>query len=60
MSVSNTTKQVKEIRRKTRRNFSSEEKIHIVLGGLQWVDSSYSRLISSRSACASKAVTRQA
>ncbi len=31
MSVSNTTKRVKEIRRKTRRKFSSEEKIRIVL-----------------------------
>jgi hypothetical protein len=30
MSVSNTTKRVKEIRRKTRRKFSSEEKICIV------------------------------
>ena len=29
MSVSNTTKRVKEIRRKTRRKFSSEEKIRI-------------------------------
>jgi transposase len=35
MSVSNTTKRVKEIRRKTRRKFSSEEKIHIVLEGLR-------------------------
>mgnify|MGYP001819535742 CR=1 FL=1 len=33
MSVSNTTKRVKEIRRKTRRKFSSEEKIRIVLNG---------------------------
>ncbi len=32
MSMSNTTKRVKEIRRKTRRKFSSEEKIRIVLG----------------------------
>jgi len=32
--VSNTTKRVKEIRRKTRRKFSSEEKIRIVLEGL--------------------------
>ena len=31
MSMSNTTKRVKEIRRKTRRKFSSEEKIRIVL-----------------------------
>ena len=35
MSVSNTTKRIKEIRRKTRRKFSSEEKIRIVLGGLR-------------------------
>ena len=35
MSVSNTTKRVKEIRRKTRRKFSSEEKIRIVLDGLR-------------------------
>ncbi len=34
MSVSNTTKRVKEIRRKTRRKFSSEEKTRIVLEGL--------------------------
>ncbi len=33
MSMSNTTKRVKEIRRKTRRKFSSEEKIRIVLEG---------------------------
>ena len=31
MSMSNTTKRVKEIRRKTRRKFSSEEKIRIGL-----------------------------
>jgi len=31
MSVSNTTKRVKEIRRKTRRKFSSEEKTRIVM-----------------------------
>jgi hypothetical protein len=37
MSVSNTTKRVKEIRRKTRRKFSSEEKIRIVLGELRGV-----------------------
>jgi len=41
MSMSNTTKRVKEIRRKTRRKFSSKENIRIVLEGLQWVDSSY-------------------
>jgi len=35
MSVSNTTKRVKEIRRKTRRKFSSEEKIRMVLEGLR-------------------------
>lgn len=35
MSVSNTTKRVKEIRRKTRRKFSSEEKFRIVLEGLR-------------------------
>ena len=35
MSVANTTKRVKEIRRKTRRKFSSEEKIRIELDGLQ-------------------------
>jgi transposase len=35
MSVSNTTKRVKEIRRNTRRKFSSEEKIRIVLEGLR-------------------------
>ena len=35
MSVSNTTKRVKEIRRKTRRKFSAEEKIRIVLEGLR-------------------------
>jgi transposase-like protein len=35
MSVSNTTKRIKEIRRKTRRKFSSEEKIRMVLDGLR-------------------------
>lgn len=35
MSMSNTEKQVKDIRRKTRRKFSSEEKIRIVLDGLR-------------------------
>ena len=35
MSVSNTEKRVKEIRRKTRRKFSAEEKIRIVLDGLR-------------------------
>jgi transposase len=33
MSMSNTEKHVKDIRRKTRRKFSSEEKIRIVLDG---------------------------
>ncbi len=37
MSVSNTTKRIKEFRRKTRRKFSSEEKIRIVLEGLRGV-----------------------
>jgi transposase len=35
MSMSNTEKQIKEIRRNTRRKFSSEEKIRIVLDGLR-------------------------
>jgi transposase len=35
MSMSNTTKRVKDIRRKTRRKFSAEEKIRIVLDGLR-------------------------
>ena len=35
MSLSNTEKPVKDIRRKTRRKFSSEEKIRIVLDGLR-------------------------
>lgn len=35
MSISNTEKRVKNIRRKTRRKFSSEEKIGIVLDGLR-------------------------
>ena len=35
MSLSNTEKQVKDIRRKTRRKFSSEEKIRMVLDGLR-------------------------
>ena len=35
MSMSNTTKRVKEIRRKTRRKLSAEEKIRIVLDGLR-------------------------
>ena len=39
MSMSNTTKQVKEIRRNTRRKFSSEEKIRIVLVGLRGEES---------------------
>jgi transposase len=35
MSMSNTEKHVKDIRRKTRSKFSSEEKIRIVLDGLR-------------------------
>ena len=35
MSMSNTEKAVKDIRRKTRRKFSTEEKIRIVLDGLR-------------------------
>ena len=35
MSLSNTEKHVKDIRRKPRRKFSSEEKIRIVLDGLR-------------------------
>ena len=35
MSLSNIEKHVKDIRRKTRRKFSSEEKIRIVLDGLR-------------------------
>ena len=35
MGLSNTEKHVKDIRRKTRRKFSSEEKIRIVLDGLR-------------------------
>jgi len=35
MSMSNTEKHVKDIRRNTRRKFSSEEKIRIVLDGLR-------------------------
>ena len=35
MSMSNTEKTVKDIRRKTRRKFSSEEKIRVVLEGLR-------------------------
>ena len=34
MSMSNTEKNVKDIRRNTRRKFSTEEKIRIVLDGL--------------------------
>ncbi|NQX87858.1 MAG: transposase [Halioglobus sp.] len=34
MSMSNTEKTVKDVRRKTRRKFSTEEKIRIVLDGL--------------------------
>ncbi len=35
MSMSNTEKTVKDIRRKTRRKFSSEEKIRVVLDGVR-------------------------
>ena len=35
MSMSNTEKTVKDIRRKTRRKFSTEEKIRIILDGLR-------------------------
>ena len=35
MSMSNTKKTVKDIRRNTRRKFSTEEKIRIVLDGLR-------------------------
>jgi len=35
MSMSNTEKHIKEIRRNTRRKFSAEEKIRIVLDGLK-------------------------
>ncbi len=35
MNMSNTTKRAREIHRKTRRKFSSEEKIRIVLDGLR-------------------------
>ena len=41
MSMSNTEKQIKDIRRKVRRKFSSDEKIKIVLDGLrgEWISS---------------------
>ena len=35
MSMSNTEKHVKDIRRKTRQKFSSEEKTHILLDGIR-------------------------
>ena len=35
MNMSNTEKTVKDIRRKTRRKFSTEEKIRIILDGLR-------------------------
>ena len=35
MTISNTEKAVKDIRRNTRRKFSTEEKIRIVLDGLR-------------------------
>ena len=50
MSLSNTEKHVKDIRRKTRRKFSSEEKIRIVLDG--WAVS-----IQSLNYAAGKALT---
>jgi transposase len=37
--MSNTEKHVKDIRRKTRRKFSSEEKIRVILDGLRGEDS---------------------
>jgi len=48
MSMSNTTKRVKEIHRKTRRKFSSVEKIRIVLVGLRG-ESSIAELARTRS-----------
>ena len=39
MSMSNTEKAVKDIRRNTRRKYSTEEKIRIVLDGLRGEDS---------------------
>jgi hypothetical protein len=48
MSVSNTTKRVKEIRRKTRRKFSSEEKIRIVLEVLRILHREYVGAFSFR------------
>ena len=39
MSMSNTEKHVKDIRRKPRRKFSSEEKIRVILDGLRGEDS---------------------
>ena len=42
MSMSNTEKTVKDIRRNTRRKFSTEEKIRIVLDGLRGVSSACS------------------
>ena len=50
MSMSNTTKRVKEIRRNARRKFSSEEKIRIVLDGLRG-ESSIAELCSSGKDC---------
>ena len=45
MSMSNTEKKVKDIRRNTRRKFSTEEKIRIVLDGLRG-ESSVAELIA--------------
>ena len=42
---------IKEIKRKTRRKFSSEEKIHIVIEGLKGEDN-----LSKRRYCASTAL----
>ena len=47
MSMSNTEKKVKDIRRNTRRKFSTEEKIRIVLDGLRGREFSC-RTLSSR------------
>ena len=47
MSMSNTEKTVKDIRRKTRRKFSTEEKIRIVLDGLR----GESAVVSNTASC---------
>jgi transposase len=57
-SVKEPAKQVvKEIRRVTRRQFSAEEKIRIVLTGLRGEDSIAELCLSSR--CASVAIDRR-